>query len=73
MKEPPKRNQETRLQTQSKTLHTQGENLDQTKDSATRIKKMRAWLGVKGFANFTNNDDNDEPLYYGDGHSGWNR
>ena len=73
MKEPPKRNQETRLQTQSKTLHTQGENLDQTKDSATRIKKMRAWLGVKGSANFTNNDDNDEPLYYGDGHSGWNR
>ena len=69
----PKRNQETRLQTQSKTLHTQGENSSQTKDSATRIKKMRAWLGVKGFANFTNNDDNDEPLYYGDGHSGWNR
>mgnify|MGYP003534267687 FL=1 len=73
MKEPPKRNQETRLQTQSKTLHTQGENSSQTKDSATRIKKMRAWLGVKGSANFTNNDDNDEPLYYGDGHSGWNR
>ena len=73
MKEPPKRNQETRLQTQSKTLHTQGENLGQTKDSATRIKKMRAWLGVKGSANFTNNDENDEPLYYGDDHSGWNR
>lgn len=73
MKESPKRNQETRLQTQSKTLHTQGENSNQTKDSATRIKKMRAWLGVKGSANFTNNDDNDEPLYYGDGHSGWNR
>jgi hypothetical protein len=54
-------------------LHTQGENSSQTKDSATRIKKMRAWLGVKGSANFTNNDENDEPLYYGDGHSGWNR
>ena len=73
MQESPKRNQETRLQTQSKTLHTQGENSSQTKDSATRIKKMRAWLGVKGSANFTNNDDNDEPLYYGDSHSGWNR
>ena len=73
MQESPKRNQETRLQTQSKTLHTQGENSSQTKDPATRIKKMRAWLGVKGSANFTNNDENDEPLYYGDGHSGWNR
>jgi hypothetical protein len=73
MQESPKRNQETRLQTQSKTLRTQGENSSQTKDSATRIKKMRAWLGVKGSANFTNNDENDEPLYYGDGHSGWNR
>ena len=73
MQESPKRNQETRLQTQSKTLHTQGENSSQTKDSATRIKKMRTWLGVKGSANFTNNDENDEPLYYGDGHSGWNR
>lgn len=73
MQESPKRNQETRLQTQSKTLHTHGENSSQTKDSATRIKKMRAWLGVKGSANFTNNDENDEPLYYGDGHSGWNR
>lgn len=73
MQESPKRNQETRLQTQSKTLHTQGEISSQIKDSATRIKKMRAWLGVKGSANFTNNDENDEPLYYGDGHSGWNR
>jgi hypothetical protein len=73
MQESPKRNQETRLQTQSKTLHTQGEISSQIKDSATRIKKMRAWLGVKGSAHFTSNDENDEPLYYGDGHSGWNR
>ena len=73
MQESPKRNQENRLQQQSKISHTQGENLGQTKDSATRIKKMRTWLGVKGSAHFTSNDENDEPLYYGDGHSGWNR
>lgn len=73
MQESPKRNHENRLQQQSKILHPQGENSSQIKDSATRIKKMRAWLGVKGSANFINNDDNEEPLCYGDGHSGWNR
>lgn len=73
MQESPKRNQENRLQQQSKISHPQGGNLSQTKDSATRIKKMRGWLGVKGSANLTNNDEGEEPLYYGDGHSGWNR
>lgn len=73
MQESPKRNQENRLQQQSKISHPQGENSSQTKDSKTRIKKMRGWLGVKGSTNLTNNDEGEEPLYYGDGHSGWNR
>lgn len=73
MQESPKRNQENHLQQQSKISHLQGENSNNTNASATRIKKMRAWLGVKGSASFCNNDENDEPLYYGDGHSGWNR
>lgn len=52
MQESPKRNQETRLQTQSKTLHTQGENLGQTKDSATRIKKNARLAWRKRFCEF---------------------
>lgn len=38
-----------------------------------RIKKMRAWLGGQGPAAPDSFTAEDEALYYGDGHSGWNR
>lgn len=43
------------------------------KTSAERIKKMRAWLGGRGPAAPDSFTAEDEVLYYGDGHSGWNR
>ena len=43
------------------------------KASAERIKKMRAWLGGQGPATPDSFTAEDEALYYGDGHSGWNR
>ena len=42
-------------------------------NSSARIKKMRAWLGGNGPAAPEVFTEEDEALYYGEGHSGWNR
>ena len=44
-----------------------------TTSSSARIKKMRAWLGGNGPAAPELFTEEDEALYYGEGHSGWNR
>jgi hypothetical protein len=53
----------------------QGAEKDGAKKSAAaaRIKKMCAWLGGYTPAASETYTEEDEALYYGDGHSGWNR
>ena len=49
------------------------DNVAAKTSSSARIKKMRAWLGgcvPTAPEVFT---EEDEALYYGEGHSGWNR
>ena len=41
--------------------------------SSARIKKMRAWLGGSVPTAPEVFTEEDEALYYGEGHSGWNR
>ena len=50
----------------------QAENLQAKKARAERIRKMRGWLSPRDSVadDFT---AEDEALYYGSGHSGWNR
>lgn len=47
--------------------------LEDEKRKAERIKRMRGWLGVKGAVTGGGHPDDNGPLLYGDGHSGWNR
>ena len=53
-------------------VETQDAELQAKKARAERIKKMRGWLSPRDSVA----DDfsaEDEALYYGSGHSGWNR
>jgi len=43
------------------------------KDTSARNKKMRSWLGVKRTFSTNGHPDDFGPIFYGDGHSGWNR
>ena len=37
------------------------------------LKKRRSWLGVKSAFSTGNHGEDNQPVSYGDGHSGWNR
>lgn len=57
---------------QSQDAPLQADSLQAKKARAERIKKMRGWLSPRDSVA----DDfgpEDEALYYGEGHSGWNR
>jgi len=55
-----------------KSVELQTEDLQAKKARAERIRKMRGWLSPRDSIadDFT---AEDEALYYGSGHSGWNR
>lgn len=38
-----------------------------------RVRRMRGWLGIKSTSPSHGHADSNEPLLYGEGHSGWNR
>ena len=41
--------------------------------NTNHIRKMRSWLNIKNSENFPYFEEDSENLFYGDGHSGWNR
>ncbi|WP_405343383.1 hypothetical protein [Fibrobacter sp.] len=62
----------TDSRTEEQNADLQTEAMQAKKARAERIKKMRGWLSPRDSVadDFT---AEDEALYYGSGHSGWNR
>ncbi|MCR5379134.1 MAG: hypothetical protein K6E57_09320 [Fibrobacter sp.] len=50
-------------------------NKDQTPKDAKKehLKRMHAWLGSAATTPSRDYDNEDDPVSYGGGHSGWNR
>ncbi len=61
-------------------LHPDSESNPQRKKSkksnnahTAQANELRSWHGINGFHSFDAYIDEDDPISYGDGHSGWNR
>ena len=62
----------TDLPNEKQDAENQDAELQAKKARAERIRKMRGWLSTRDSVADDFNAE-DEALYYGSGHSGWNR